>query len=138
MKKTILVAAAELSARFPEKKGGDPVRQVIKAGTPLTPDLIKKFGLTDEQIDGLKARGHVVEQSAHVVNERGGPSAAELAAETKRADAAEAKAAELTAALDEANAEGDDLAARLGAARALLTPEQLATLDDADTAGAQG
>lgn len=129
----ILLAAAELSARIPEKKGGEPVRQIIPAGTHLTAALIKKFGLDAETISKLRERGHIVEQRAHVVAAGDGPSAAELAAEKKRADAAEARVTELETELKEANAEGDDLAKRLEAARALLTPEQLKDLGELAT-----
>lgn len=110
--KTILVAAVEISGRFADKKGEEPKRQIIEAGTPLTSALIKKFDLEkDGTLARLIERRHVVEQRAHVISEGDGPTAGELAAETKRADAAEAKVAEHEATIA-------DLAKQLEAATA--------------------
>ena len=128
--KKILIARAELSTRMAASKGDEPSRQVIPAGTHLTEALLKKHGLKDNDVEALLARGHIVERSAHVVTEGDGPTAAELKAANKRADDAEAKVKELTEELAEANAERDELTVKLDAARALLTPEQLKTLDE--------
>lgn len=107
--KTILIAAAELSARFSDSKGAAPTRHKIEAGTHITSDLAKKFGYGAREMEVLKARGFIVERQAHVVSEGDGPSAADLAAAEKRAADAEAKVAEhekkiadLTAQLAEA------------------------------------
>lgn len=107
--KTILIAAAELSARFSESKGGTPVRQKIEAGTHITPELAKKFGLTDAMIQALTESGKIVERQAHVVFEGDGASASALRAAEERAVEAEAMVAaheatiaDLTAQLAEA------------------------------------
>ena len=94
--KSILVNRVRITGRFPDKKGDEPKTQIIAPGTHMTDGLIKKFGLDkDGQIEALIKRGHVVERNAFVVDGKdGGASAEQLAAETARADAAEAKVAE--------------------------------------------
>jgi len=115
--KTIFIARAEISALIPAERGGKPVKQTIDPGTPVTDALAKKFGLKAEDLATLVARGHIVERSAHVVTEAGdSPTALEVAAAEKRATDAEAQVKTLT----------DQLAA----ARKLLTPEQIKTLDE--------
>lgn len=99
--KTILLTKAELSARFAEKKDEKPIRHTIPAGTHLTDALLKKFGINADTLESLKDRGHVVEANAHVVSDDAATADA-LAAEKARADAAEAKVADLTKQLAEA------------------------------------
>jgi hypothetical protein len=110
-----------LSTRF-AAEGEKPTRQIIPAGTHLTKALLDKHGLKADDIEALIARGHVVEQSAHVVTEGDGPSAAELAAAEKRASDAEAKVtalekqvADLTKAIEAATKSAAPVA---GAAKA--------------------
>lgn len=61
--KTILVAAQQLRGGVPVKgKEGEVERHVAEKGTHLTSAVLKKLGLNTKAVEGLKARGVIIER----------------------------------------------------------------------------
>ena len=95
----ILVAAVTLSGGT-RAKSGELLSCEAAPGTELTSDMIAKLGLNDDAVLTLMANGSIAEVDARVAEAAsadGGDEIAvlqaKLAAETKRADDAEAKLA---------------------------------------------
>ncbi|RDV06422.1 hypothetical protein DXH95_03070 [Sphingorhabdus pulchriflava] len=114
MKKVaILIAASELVlAVASSDTDGKPV--ILEAGEELTPELAKAHKLKKDDLDDLVTRGVLTEVSARLASASNAIDPAELAAANKRADAAEAKVAELTAKVEALEA---DLAAATAPAK---------------------
>ena len=87
-------------------KGGGLIEAVLDAGEELTEAKRKALGLDDDAIAGLQASGALREVEVREAEFDEGDSdaaiTAKLSAETKRADAAEAKVKELEELLAEA------------------------------------
>lgn len=62
--KRILIATQQLRGGVTKAKGGEVERHVAEKGTHLTSAVLKKLGLNAEAVEGLKAKGVIVEQDA--------------------------------------------------------------------------
>lgn len=60
--KRILIATQQLRGGAPKAKGGDVERHVAEKGSHLTSAVLKKLGLDAKAVEGLKAKGVIVEQ----------------------------------------------------------------------------